>query len=337
MSFSEPPIQADDTQPRQQPAVPNTTTLDPSWTEPLDQRNLISVDEEPQRSPLTCFLGALVMGVTACMCISVMVLSAVAGYRDELGDIQTEDAQSIVGTATVQYALALENIESGLYELAYTRLLWISTESPNYLDVNQRIQEVAMVMSYTPRPEPSPTLTLTAMPSPSATAENTATPDTQSVEALFSQAQRYINFRYYEEAIETLYVVKAIDPSYRSNEVDQLLFQAYDAQSRIYFNGTNPDELGMAGGYPGNQLSRGIYLYNLALALVEENPTAGNVNDLDGYTAYFVSRFMTARDLLAAGQNGQAADILQGLCNENCNWSYRGLTINDLLSQAQSG
>lgn len=331
---SEPPIQPHDTQPRQPTQV---LVPDPSWSTPLDTRGLIAPDDERANSRIPCLLGMLVVLASALMCGLIVTLSAVAGYRDELRDIQTEEAIAAQATNSIQYELALENVANGQFELALVRFNSIVTTQPDYLDVVQQIQQVEIVLSYTPTPSststptvtPSPTLTPTVAASPTLTANPAQT--------YFDQAMTFYNFGRWEDTIETLDIVISFDPTFRRAEVDQMLFDAYNQQSRIYFNGGNPLNEANANGFPGNQLARGVFLYNLAVEMIDDGKPVGTRNDLDGFTAFFAEGFITARRYIDAGQNSLAVPILQELCDLNCTWGYRGLTIQDLLNQAQGG
>ncbi len=329
---SEPTIQPDDTQPRQptQALVP-----DPSWSTPLDTRGLISFDDEPLPSRISCFLGGMIILASVMLCGFIVLLSAVAGYQDELAAIQTNEAKAVQATSAVQYQLALENIANEQYEFAYERLLWVSTRQPNNSDIQQQMVQVAMVLSYTPTPAATYTPSLTPTATNTLTPEISPTPTTSEVELYFNRATSFYNFSRWEDTIAALEVVVSFDPTYRRNEVDQMLFRAYNQQARIYFSGGNPiDEAGVTG-LPGNQLSRGLVLYRLAYQMVEAGKPVGTFSDLDGFTAFFVEGFVTARRYLDAGQASLALPILQELCDLNCTWGYRGLSVQQLLSQAQ--
>lgn len=336
MAFpSEPPIQADDTQPRQptQALVP-----DPSWSTPLDTRGLISPDDlPPTASRVSCFLGVLIVLASAVMCGFIVILSAVAGYRDELDAIQTEAARDVQATSEVQYQLAIENIANGQYEFAYERLRWVSTNQPNYLDVQAQMSQLEIILSYTPTPAATSTPSPTASPTATNTPDISPTPTVNEIELYFNRAESFFSFNRWEDTIAALDVVVSLDPTYRRSEVDQMLFTAYVRQSTIYFNGTNPIEEAGPNGFAGNQLARGLVLYQRAEAMIAEGKPVGTVNDLDSYTAFFVEGFVTARRYVEAGQNTLALPILQELCELNCVWGYRGLTVEQLLSQAQGG
>lgn len=345
MTFQEPPLQDDDTQPRHpaphvQPERATTPPpLDPSWAAPLDTTNLLDADES-QTPRVPCLLGVTVLGLTVCMCAVVMLMAAVAGYRDELDDIQTEEAAAIRATSAVQYELALNDIAAGNWPIAYERLQFIDDRVPDFQDTDQLLAQAALQLSMTPTPSPTSTPTaptFTPTPTPTNTLAVSLTPTLSPVEEAFQQGESFHSFRRWEDAIEMLEIVRDLDPTYRSREVAQMLFDAYNQQSRIYFAGGNPIEQASALGLPGNQLARGLQLHRKALALLEATPSVGRATDLDLYTAGFVDRFLNAQRLVDGGNRAAALPILEGLCSENCDWGYRGLSVRDLLNQAQSG
>ncbi|PJF42501.1 MAG: hypothetical protein CUN55_09935, partial [Phototrophicales bacterium] len=233
------------------------------------------------------------------------------------------------------YQLALENINNGQYEFAYERLSWIATRQPSYMDVQQQLAQIEIVLSYTPTlaitntPIYTPTSTLTPTP------EVSPTPTTSEVELYFNQAKSFYSFNRWEDTIAALEVVISLDPTYRRNEVDQMLFDAYNKQARIYFNGTNPLNEDGPNGFAGNQLSRGLVLYNLAYQMVEEGKPVGTFNDLPSFEAFIVEGFLAAKRYLDAGQPQLALPILEEIYALSPAWGYRGLTIEQLLIQAR--
>lgn len=320
-----------DTQPKRPAQMPP-----PEWLAPIDTSNLVS-PEVQDTPPGRCLLSLVVMALTSCMCVFVISLSVIAGVRDEQQAIQTDEFREAATENSAQYALAMENLERGQYELAYDRLEWIMTREPNFRDVEVRLQELSVALSVTPTPQatdtPAPTVTPTPSPSPAVT----STPTVPPIEQYFADAEKYFDFGYYEDAIEWLDVVIATDPTYRQAEVQRMLFTALIEQANRYFRGVNPlDETGQMG-LPGNQLSRGITLTDRALELQAANPSVGNYDQIPHYTRNFVERFLRAQALLDNREYQQAYVILDALCAENCNWEYRGVSVRSLHERAANG
>jgi tetratricopeptide (TPR) repeat protein len=292
---------------------------------------------DPEEPPSgRCLLSLGVALITTCIALTIVSLSVVAGYRDELKEIQTEDAQSLQEEAAFQYERGLEDETAGRFELAQGRYGWIATRLPNYRDVPQRLAVLDEALSITPTPTPTDTPEATLEPTDTPMPEATATTEQPPIVTYYSNAERALSFRRFEDTIEWLDAVIATDPSYRRAEVDQMLFEALTEQARIYFKGTNPvDEAGTSG-YPGNQLARGVQLTNRATQLQLQNPSVGSLGDL-GFEAYYADQIMLALGYMEGGQYGAALPILERLYTESSVWSYRGLTIEGLLQRARNG
>lgn len=338
---TEPPIGAEplsDTKPKRPAGFPPADTPDSSWTAPLDTADLLSPEDE--NTSARCLLNVVVIGSTSFLCLFVLFLSLIAGYRDELKSIQTKEAGANHGTAVVQYNLALADEAAGRVLIARERYQWIQTNQPGFQDTDARLSQIEVVMAYTATPEPTatPTLAPTATPEPDTPVAPTET--TSPVVAHFQDAERYFNLGSYERAMEWLKVVMNEDPSYRSQDVGRMLFTALTEQADIYFDGRNPVENEGPSGLAGNMLARGVLLTNEALALRDQNPAvAQGWTDPDRvvYTADFVTRYLSAKGYVDSSQYGIALPILEQLCNENCGWGYAGETVQGLLEQARSG
>ncbi|NDJ85928.1 MAG: tetratricopeptide repeat protein [Chloroflexi bacterium] len=321
----------EDTQPRR-PAGWPADAPDASWTAPIDTTGLLPLEEH--RSSGRCLLSGVVMVATGLLCVTTLVLSAIAGYRDELHVIQTESVRETSTANAMQYSLMATDQVEGRIELAYDRCAYIETQQPGIFDCADRMSEMQMVLSATPTPSATQTPQATATPSLTLTSTATETPEVLAVEAYFQNAEKSMRLQRYEDAIEWLDAVIAEDPNYRRGEVDAMLFDALNAQADIYFKGLNPVDEPGARGLPGNQLARGVQLAQRAITILEASPAVGSYEETHDYTAGFVKRFVDAQLYLNSGQPDLALPILQGLCAENCGWTYRGVSVEALLIQA---
>jgi tetratricopeptide (TPR) repeat protein len=308
-------------------------TAQPQWNVPEPSRpsHLLGNDDPP---PGRCLLSILVVGATTCLCSAIVALSALAGYGDELDEIQTKEANNREIAIGTQYALAVQNEAQGAVELARDRYIFIETEQPGYGDVQPRLTQIALVLSATPTPSPSPSPTPTQTVAPTeetSEAAGTATPEISPVEEAFNEGEQALLFGLYEDAIEWFNVVIGLDPEYRRVEVDIQLVEALKSQGKIYIRGSNLDD--ESNGLPGNQLARGIQLVKEAEAIWERQPTA-IADEALRYEADFAERFLTAQAYLAGGLASAALPILQRLYEENPAWGYRGILVSDLLVQA---
>jgi tetratricopeptide (TPR) repeat protein len=311
-------------------------TTQPQWNVPEPSRpsHLLGDDDPP---PGRCLLSILVVGATTCLCSAIVALSALAGYGDELDEIQTKEANNREIAIGTQYALAIQNEEQGAVELARDRYIFIETEQPGYGDVQPRLTQIALVLSATPTPSPSPSPTPTQTVAPTEEASEaaaTATPEISPIEEAFKEGEQAVLFGLYEEAIEWFDVVIALDPNYRRSEVDTMLVDALTAQAGIYFAGTNTDSNGLE----GNQLARGVTFVERARGIWEANPSIfqqyqARINNVS-FTAFVVNGYLTAQAYLAGGLRAEALVILQELYALPSNWGYAGVSISDLIVQA---
>jgi tetratricopeptide (TPR) repeat protein len=136
---------------------------------------------------------------------------------------------------------------------------------------------------------------------------------------MFGLAQSAMTVSDYEEAIRWLEALVLLDPNYRRAETQDLRLTAYLAQGRIYLRGQNSDGL--------DRLARGVQLINRASEI-------GTVPGDLLYEADFVARYLAARAYVEGGAYAQAREVLLRLCEEDCDWSYRGLSVRILLAQA---
>lgn len=146
----------------------------------------------------------------------VTAASAAAGWSVGLGEFNA--------TATIeaglymldQYNLALDDMEAGNYSLARQRLEYIFSQDPDFLDVNDKLVQVLVIMQGTVVPTGVELLEASATP----------TQDPRPKEELFTAAQALINARDWTAAIDTLLALRKADPAYRTADVDGWLYAA---------------------------------------------------------------------------------------------------------------
>lgn len=338
---SEPAVSHDDTQPN----AP-VDELRAPWVRP----ELPPADDDtsprpprpprPAATPARSLLMVMVMALTLCICGTAVGLAGVAGYRDGLATNEAKATQTIATEIAEQYAAGLENMEAGLYELAIARFEWIvETVRPpaRYLgDSASRLSVARTAAAVTPTPTAAPTeaatLTPTRTPEPTRTpvpapaTEATPAPDMSDPAYLYDQAARASRLARYEEAIEWLRSLQALDPNHRPQEAHAMLMEALTLQGTIYLRGANEDG--------EDRLARGVLLIYEASDLGRVEPQSLL------YEADVAERYLNARNYLNGGNYAQAIGILEQLCAEaesTCNWGYRGTSVRDLLERARAG
>jgi tetratricopeptide (TPR) repeat protein len=322
----------DDTQPkppRDSREIAPPSSLEDTGPRQATQPFYVSPMALPTSTTSSCWGRLMLVGVlvmASCLCLSIIALSGVAGVRDELDSIGTQAVATRVARVETQYALGVSDFDQGRYELAGIRFADVQTLMPGYLDVEVRLQTAQAILSYTPTPSPSSTLlvqTATPLP-PSATvlATDSSSPTaTEGVEVadLFGQAETAMTLGFYEEAIKWLDALILLDPTYRRDEAQEMLLNAHIAQGRIYLRSQNEDG--------EDRLAQGVQLINRASEL-------GTVPGELLYEADFVARYLAARAYVDGGAYDQARQVLTRLCEEDCDWTYRGRSVRDLLTQA---
>jgi hypothetical protein len=323
----------DDTQPQtptdiKKPA--DSSHLDETGPRRAVTPPMSSVSQNPVNAPeggrfLSWVLAVGVMLAASCMCLTIIMLGGFAGVRDEVEAIQTEDRGTLQAEVATQYSHANQNMADQNYELAWDRFVFIATEMPGYQDVQQRLEQLNLVLSYTPTPSATfiPMMTPTEAVVVDATSEDTAaatavpTSSGRDPADLFAHAETAMGMTVYEDAIEWLDALILLDPTYRSVEVREMLKNALVTQGLIYVRGTNVDG--------EDRLMQGVQYIRRAEDL-------GYTGDIS-YDAWFAERFMGARAYIAGGAISEAYTILEELCFLNCDWGYQGLSVRDLYTQ----
>lgn len=320
----------DDTQPKAPAGLRETLSDTAPFhpTDPIPPSGAYPPVEEDSRlgfSGIALMLG--VVGMASCLCILIISLSGLAGLRDEIEAIRA-DSTAEQGTAIAnQYALAQEDARNGNIDLALQRYQFILDAVPDYQDTRAQVQALQTIAAYTPTPLPATATPLPSQtPTPEAVVENPdaptdapADPYALDPQELFNRAQSAMTTSDYEDAIEWLDVLILVDSNYRRVEVRQMLVDAHIAQGRIYLRSQNDDG--------EDRLAQGVQLIFRADEL-------GEVPGELLYEADFIARYLAARAYVDGGAFDQAREVLTRLCEEDCDWSYRGVSVRDLLAQS---
>lgn len=336
----EPPVDASDTRPRPAAASPETALA--AEEPPIDPRadTAPKPAAAPPRAGTRPLLLLAVMAGTLCICATLVGLAGFAGYRDGLATNDARVTETMATGIYEQYATGVADLEAGNAELAALRFEWIvetiQPAAPYMHDSAMLLETARAVAAFTATPTPSatPTASLTPLPAtdtPTATIMPTsgAVPDgdaSYDPEDMFQQAEMALRVGDYEDAIEWLDALRAIAPDYRVSEVRPRLMEALTRQGLIYIRGANTDG--------EDKLQRGVNLIYRAQELGSVEPGSAL------YEAQVAERYINARSALAGNNYAVALPILEQLCAESeatCNWSYRGVSVRDLLEQARAG
>lgn len=150
----------------------------------------------------------LMIGVLLVFAIGI---SGLIGYL--VGDDQGREAraEAVKAITDEQFQLALEDLDAGRFDIARQRLEYISRLDPTYPRVAEHLAVALLALN---APTATPMLQVTP------------TPNLAPVEDLINLAISKIAEEDWTAAIEALLALRAKDPTYRSVDVDGLLFTA---------------------------------------------------------------------------------------------------------------
>jgi hypothetical protein len=236
-----------------------------------------------------CLAWGLLATAGGAFSLLLVFLAGIFGYLSGQGQVET------LAQATQQSFIAEQlttwiprDIEAGNVELLGARIDGLASLTPAPQEVAGLIAtgtQFALDNQPTVTPTPSPTVAATA--TPMATAQPTMVPAPTAasvsddgplfdIDALFAEAQAQINSRSFEEAVLTLEAVAGLDETYRADEVEALLFEAWEAQA-----------LGLLRSGNAGDLAAGIRAANAASGY-------GDIEDL-AYESYIAGLYLDAQ------------------------------------------
>ena len=153
------------------------------------------------------------------------VLGGGAGYFRGIQQRLNREQDEVLTQAALQYQYGLQQMNSGNYELAQKHLEYVLKIYPDFPGLTENYTEVMVRIAQINQATPIP--------------EMTPTPDNRGAEALFNQAVQEVNNQQWQAAVTTLQALRDEDFSYRTLEVDGLLFIAlrYRAVEKIVNEG----------------------------------------------------------------------------------------------------
>lgn len=252
----------------------------------------------------------------------VNTLQAPTAYALDSADLlSTAQAAPVATLAAEQYATGVAALEAGNAAGAAAHFDYIvnTLQAPPAFarDSADLLSTAQAIASYTP-PPPSVTATLEAAPVEGLTPTPAAPAAGPNPEELYQRAKSLMMLGRYEDAITWIQALEALAPNY-APDVDAMYLEAVTTLAAQYLRGQNADGEDM--------LVRGVLL-------AYEASDLGDSSLL--YEADFVERYRIARDYMNGQQYGPALELLRRLCEENCDWSYHGLSVRTMLEQAEA-
>lgn len=166
-----------------------------------------SSGKRKNRWGLWVLAGMLLLVVTA-------AFSIYSGYQTGIADRESAERTQNAADLDEQFVLAMQDLDAERYEIARQRFNYILNINPSYPGVIEGLTQVELAINITATPTVMPTVTLTP------------TPDTRGVDALFDQARVALDASEWTVAIDNLLALRKADPTYRSVDVDGMLYLA---------------------------------------------------------------------------------------------------------------
>ncbi|HQF62531.1 MAG: hypothetical protein KA928_02355 [Longilinea sp.] len=170
------------------------------------------------------WLGLLIVLLAA-------ALSAWVGYRAGIARRLAAEQEQRVMLASIQYGLAMQDIESGRLDAARQRLEYVIETDPTFPDAQQKLMDVMLAQAQLKTPTPAPILT----PTP----QFTPTPDLRGEVDLYQSVLNHMAAQEWDAALTTLDQLRDTNLNYRTVDVDGLYYIClrFRGAQRILYEG----------------------------------------------------------------------------------------------------
>jgi hypothetical protein len=261
-----------------------------------------------------CFLWGIVGVLALGFAVVIVALSGAAGWTS--GQRQAQSYATATQQAEIQDQLVRipGDVASGNTVLLSARLQFLATQTPGVPGLAELMETAtAVYLNTLPTETPLPTAT----PEPVIEPEATATIEIQieqssggyDLAGLLEQARTAVRLGQYNEAVDLLQVIEAVDRNYQTAEVRGLMLQSLTAQALRLFRG-------------GGNLAE-------AILLTDEAEKYGLPADSElRYESYVAALYLTARSKIGTDY-GAAIRALQEAYNVAPN--YRNGELRNLL------
>ena len=212
------------------------TLVDQAATQPIRVRLGKRFKISPAR------VAALIVGMFACLMLTMVAASGVAGYYQGVRDREERTQE----TAALHFTRGQQQLQAKKYELARAEFEYVLQIAPEYPDAAELLAETRRRMIVVPTPTPK-ALTI-------------------AVGDIFKQGQAAFQAKDWAKADEILAQVRAIDPTFEKATVEDMLFNAR------YNNGMKL--------LSENRLEEGIFYLDQAAELRPLDPNAASQRQL---------------------------------------------------------
>jgi tetratricopeptide (TPR) repeat protein len=204
------------------------------------------MSDEPEVGGPGCGTWVFIMLVAGTLALVIVGLAGAVGWNNGLRTAQQNAQSTQQADIDEQVDQMRSDLANGNFTLFDIRRAYLQTQAPN-LPVLVEIDQTATAAYLTSQPTmtlmPTQTLTLEATAAASPTMETTDEPIVLSTEAgggidlldLLSDAQQAVNASDWTGAIDTLDIIRSVDPQFEKTRVDALMATALNARSLALF------------------------------------------------------------------------------------------------------
>jgi hypothetical protein len=214
---------------------------------------------KPKPNRFAFWIGLLII-------VAAIALGGLGGYNSGIGARMSAQKTNVAQSLSEQLTLAQQDFEAGFYENARGRLEYILERDANFPGAMEKLTMVLVKMAITP--SPTPTLVPTLTP----------TPDLRSQEAIFAQAQQYLQNKDWSNALAVLDALRKTDVTYKTAVVDSMYYAA--------LRNRGVDQIMGSGAYQNTNLEGGIYDLTLAERF---GPLDGMADGLRSFSRLYIT------------------------------------------------
>ena len=173
-------------------------------------------DQKPSNLRKTRIVSlALWLGLAMLAFLTMALVGSAGGYQAARYDWERTQAAGQILSLSEQYALGLQDIQNGRYDLAQQRFEYILARDASFPGISEQLAHVIQIQSATATP--------TAVP---ATHTPTPTRDLRPVDALFSNIQTLFAQSDWEGSVNAIIALRQVDSLFHVAEVDGFLYRA---------------------------------------------------------------------------------------------------------------
>ncbi|MBK8027482.1 MAG: hypothetical protein IPK19_40380 [Chloroflexi bacterium] len=205
-----------------------------------------TIDPEGEGRRRGCLTQILVGGILLLFSLAIVALAALAGWTSG----QREGNKLIAATqqSAIQAQLndVANDVADGNLILLDARIRWLATQTPGVPGLDGIVATgTALFFSIQPTATFTPSPTIPPSPTPDGSSQQVVAPTASSsggydLAAILAQAQAAMTSSQWEDVIELLDVILAVDPTFQSAQVRSMMSQALNNYARALYNAAQP-------------------------------------------------------------------------------------------------